>query len=216
VDEVVAIDHATRIFLAAKHPKSFVSLDTADHLLTKAADADYVARVIAAWATRYVAGEARPQAQPAAGVQVRVTETGGGRYQNLVQAGAWQSLADEPESVGGLGSGPSPYDFLAIALGACTSMTLRMYAEHKRLTLGRIQVDVAHAKVHAKDCAECTDEERAANARIDRFERVIAVDGEVPDALQAKLIEIAGKCPVHRTLEAGAKVATRMAAPKPD
>lgn len=213
-DEVVDIGHATRIFLAAKHPKSFVSLDTADHLLTKAADADYAARVIAAWATRYVEGEARPQAQPV--TQVQVAETGGGRYQNLVRAGAWQSLADEPASMGGLGSGPSPYDFLAIALGACTSMTLRMYAEHKQLALGRIRVDVAHAKVHAKDCAECTDEERAANARIDRFERVISVDGEVPDEVQAKLVEIAGKCPVHRTLEVGAKVVTRIAEPKPD
>jgi putative redox protein len=211
LDEVVGIDHATAIFTAARHPKSFVSLDTADHLLTRAADADYAAKVIAGWVARYVGVAAAKQAKPVA--SVRVSETGEGRYQNTVQAGTWRSFADEPESVGGLGSGPSPYDFLAMALGACTSITLRMYAEHKQLALGRIRVDVSHAKVHAKDCAECTDEERAANARIDRFERVISVAGEISAELQGKLAGIADKCPVHRTLEAGAKVVTRIEAP---
>lgn len=213
-DETVGIEHATRIFQAARHPKSFVSLDTADHLLTRAADADYAARVIAAWVTRYV--EAAPQSDAQPVTRVRVAETGEGRYQNAVQAGAWRAFADEPENAGGLGSGPSPYEFLAIALGACTSITLRMYAEHKQLALGRISVEVSHAKVHARDCVECTDEERASNARIDRFERVIAVAGRLAPELQAKLVEIAGKCPVHRTLERGAKVATRVEAQAPD
>lgn len=213
LDEVVGIDHATRIFQAAKHPKSFVSLDTADHLLTKSADANYAAKVIAGWAGRYVGADIARQVEPV--TSVRVAETGEGRYQNTVQAGAWQAFADEPESVGGLGSGPSPYDFLAIALGACTSITLRMYAEHKRLALGRIRVDVSHAKVHAKDCAECSDEERASNARIDRFERVISVTDQVSTEIQGKLVEIANKCPVHRTLETGAKVVTRVEMPKP-
>lgn len=213
-DATVGIEHATRIFQAARHPKSFVSLDTADHLLTRAADADYAARVIAAWVTRYVEAAPRSDAQPV--TRVRVAETGEGRYQNAVQAGAWHAFADEPESAGGLGSGPSPYEFLAVALGACTSITLRMYAEHKQLALGRISVEVSHAKVHARDCMECTDEERASNARIDRFERVIAVEGKPAPELQAKLVEIAGKCPVHRTLERGAKVATRVEAQAPD
>lgn len=213
-DEVVGIEHAARIFQAASHPKSFVSLDGADHLLTRAVDADYAATVIAAWVTRYL--DAAPQTDAAPVTQVRVSETGEGRYQNAVQAGAWRAFADEPRSAGGLGSGPSPYEFLAAALGACTSITLRMYAEHKQLALGRISVDVSHAKVHARDCAECSDAQRAGNAYIDRFERVIAVEGQLTSELQAKLTEIAGKCPVHRTLERGAKVVTRVAPQVPD
>ncbi|PII37796.1 hypothetical protein T190_30795 [Sinorhizobium meliloti CCBAU 01290] len=117
-------------------------------------------------------------------------------------------FADEPESVGGLDSGPSPYDFLAIALGACTSMTLRLYAGHKQLKLGRIRVDVSHAKIHAKDCEECTETERGGSGRIDRFERVISIEDEVSEELREKVVEIAGKCPVHRTLEAVAKIKT--------
>lgn len=125
-----------------------------------------------------------------------------------MQAGRHRFFADEPESAGGLDSGPSPYDFLSIALGACTSMTLRVYAEHKMLTLGRISVDASHAKIHARDCEECTEPERGSSARIDRFERIISVEGEVSEELRAKIVEIAAKCPVHRTLETVAKVAT--------
>lgn len=213
VDETVAIDNASRIFEAAQQPKSFVSLDTADHLLSRREDAVYAATVIAGWVTRYV-----PSA-PAAGVQptrsVHVAETGAGKFQNLVQSGAVRLFADEPPSAGGLGSGPSPYDFLCMALGTCTSMTLRMYADFKHLELGRIHVTVSHAKVYAKDCADCLAAGADANARIDRFERVISVDGTVAPALADKLVEIANKCPVHRTLEHGATVATRIA-PVPD
>ncbi len=208
LDATVGIENATQIFLAAKHPKSFVSLDTADHLLTTSADATYAGRVIAGWLTRYLPEQANVREELTA--PVRITETGEGRFQNLVQVGAHRLLADEPARVGGLGSGPSPYDFLAIALGACTSMTLRMYAEHKQLLLGRISVEVRHAKVHARDCEECTDEERKGSGHIDRLERVISVDGELSEELRGKLAEIAGKCPVHRTLETGAKVVTRV------
>lgn len=205
-DQIVGIENATEIFLAAKHPKSFVSLDTADHLLTDPKDAAFVSRVIAGWLTRYIAGD-RPQSEMPV-EDIRVAETGDGKFQNVVQAGRHRLFADEPETVGGLDSGPSPYDFLSIALGACTSMTLRMYAERKELTLGRIAVNVSHAKIHASDCAECTEEERGGNGRIDRFERTISVDADLPDDLREKLHEIADKCPVHRTLEAGAKVRT--------
>lgn len=205
-DEVVGIENATEIFQAAKHPKSFVSLDPADHLLTDPQDAAFAGRVIAGWLTRYIAQD-KPQGE-APVEHVRVAETGGGKFQNTVQAGRHRLFADEPQSVGGLDTGPSPYDFLSIALGACTSMTLRLYAEQKKLALGRIAVDVSHAKIHASDCAECTDEERGGNSRIDRFERTISVDDELSDELREKLHEIADKCPVHRTLEAGAKVKT--------
>ncbi|RWD29833.1 MAG: OsmC family protein [Mesorhizobium sp.] len=206
LDQTVGIENATDIFLAAKHPKSFVSLDRADHLLTKPEDATFAARVISGWLTHYLTADTPQGTAPVE--HVRVTETGEGKFQNAVQAGRHRLFADEPESAGGLDSGASPYDFLSIALGACTSMTLRIYAEHKKLTLGRITVDVSLAKIHARDCEECTEPERGSGARIDRFERVISVEGEVSDELRAKIIEIAAKCPVHRTLETVAKVAT--------
>ena len=204
IDQTVGIENASEIFLAAKHPKSFVSLDTADHLLSKPDDAEFAARTISGWLTRYVKSD-KPQGGEAI-EHVRVMETGEGKFQNAVQAGRHRMFADEPESVGGMDSGPSPYDFLSIALGACTAMTLRLYAAHKKLDIGRISVDVSHAKIHASDCEECSEAERAGGGKIDRFERVISVDGDVPADLHDKLLEIADKCPVHRTLEAGAKV----------
>ncbi|APO72179.1 peroxiredoxin OsmC-like protein (plasmid) [Rhizobium gallicum] len=206
LDETVGIENANEIFLAARHPKSFISLDKADHLLTDIEDAAFAGRVISGWLTRYLAADT-PQGT---GVieHVRVTETGEGKFQNSVQAGSHRLFADEPGNLGGLDTGPSPYDFLSIALGACTSMTLRIYADHKKLTLGRIGVDVSHAKIHVKDCEDCTEAERRGSGRIDRFERVISIDGEVSGELRSKIAEIADKCPVHRTLEAVAKIKT--------
>ncbi|MBB5535763.1 bifunctional alpha/beta hydrolase/OsmC family protein [Rhizobium giardinii] len=206
LDQSVGIENATEIFLAAKHPKSFVSLDKADHLLSNREDAAFAGRIISGWLTRYLAADTPHGKGPIE--HVRVMETGESRFQNAVQAGSHRLFADEPETVGGLDSGPSPYDFLSIALGACTSMTLRLYADHKKLTLGRIGVDVSHTKIHAKDCEECTDQERSGSARIDQFERVISIDGEVSEELRGKIAEIAGKCPVHRTLESVAKIIT--------
>src|SRR5262249_58921014 len=134
------------------------------------------------------------------------------KCQNSVTAGQHRLLADEPTSVGGLGSGPTPYDYLAIALGACTSMTLRLYAEHKQLPLGRLTIDVRHGKVPAEHCQDCGNAIEGRTGKIDRFERVISVAGGVDAELATKLVEIAGKCPVHRTLEAGAAVVTRVSA----
>ena len=202
-DEIVGIENARRIFEAAQHPKSFVSLDGADHLLSRPEDAIYLADVLAAWATRYIE---IATSEPTNLVEVR--ETGATPYQQAVSIGPHVLIADEPESVGGGGTGPTPYDFLAIALGACTTMTLRMYADRKGLDLGRVSVTVDHARVHAEDCAECSE---GRSGRIDRFERVISVDGEVAPEVRDKLIEIAGKCPVHRTLEASSVVATLLA-----
>lgn len=206
LDETVGIENANEIFLAARHPKSFISLDKADHLLTDIEDAAFAGRVISGWLTRYLAADT-PQGT---GVieHVRVTETGQGKFQNSVQAGSHRLFADEPGNLGGLDSGPSPYDFLSIALGACTAMTLRIYADHKKLTLGRIGVDVSHAQIHVKDCEDCTEAERRGSGRIDRFERVISIDGEVSGELRSKIAEIADKCPVHRTLESVAKIKT--------
>jgi putative redox protein len=208
IDATVGIENATRIFMAAKHPKSYVSLDTADHLLTKPEDAEFASQVIAGWASRFL-----PKEAPQGGEKiehVRVSETRASKFQNTVQAGVHRFFADEPASVGGTDTGPSPYDLLSAALGACTSMTLRMYADFKKLDLGAVTVDVSHDKIHAKDCAECTEAEKANGGKIDRFERVISVQGDIAPELAGKLEEIANKCPVHRTLESTSNVVTRV------
>jgi uncharacterized OsmC-like protein/alpha/beta superfamily hydrolase len=206
-DQTVGIENATAIFTAAKHPKSFVSLDSADHLLSVRSDAAYAADVIAAWSSRYLpAGQEAQLGED----EVIVSETGGGKFQNAVTAGRHHLLADEPVAVGGQGSGPSPYEYLAIALGACTSMTLRVYAEQKKLDLGRLSVRVRYGKVAAEHCEDCGKAAEGRTGKIDRLERVIGIDGEVDAALAAKLVEIAGKCPVHKTLELGAAIVTKL------
>lgn len=205
-DAIVGIDNASAIFGAAKHPKSFISLDDADHLLSARADAIYVAQVLSAWASRYIDGveERSNLPYPGAGDQVSVAETGAGRFQAEVVARCHRLLADEPTDHGGLDSGPSPYDFLSIALGACTTMTLRMYAERKKIPLERVAVHVRHAKVHAEDCAECEDRE----GRVDRFERELELVGDLDAETHDRLKEIADKCPVHRTLENSSVIVT--------
>jgi uncharacterized OsmC-like protein/alpha-beta hydrolase superfamily lysophospholipase len=213
-DQTVGIEHATAIFTNAKHPKSFVSLDSADHLLSDGLDAAYAAEVIAVWASRYV-----PQHEENAGEDwhdgVVVAETGGGKFQNEIAAGRHRLLADEPASAGGLDSGPSPYDYVAAALGACTSMTLRVYAEHKQLTLGCLAVSVRHGKLPAEHCEDCGEAADGRTGKIDRFERVISVEGGVDAVMAGKLIEIASRCPVHRTLEAGSAIVTKISDNQP-
>ncbi|MBL8672724.1 MAG: alpha/beta fold hydrolase [Alphaproteobacteria bacterium] len=207
-DETVGIENAAAIYAAAKHPKSFVSLDGADHMLTRREDAAYVASVLAAWASRYVGGTAQEgEALAAAAGEVVVRETRRGRYQQEVLAGGHRLVADEPESVGGDGSGPGPYDLLLAGLGACTSMTLRMYAERKGLPLDRVTVRLAHDRIHAKDCADCETKE----GLVDRIRRAIAVEGALSPEQRQRLHEIADKCPVHRTLENEIRIETSLA-----
>ncbi|WP_428696193.1 bifunctional alpha/beta hydrolase/OsmC family protein [Stappia sp.] len=208
LDETVGIDNATGLFVAAKHPKSFVSLDSADHLLSDPRDAAYAARVIAGWVSRYLDNAADTAAVDTR-EGVHVSETGHGKFQSTVVSGRHRLIADEPEDVGGLDSGPSPYDYLAAALGACTVMTLRLYAERKGIAAERIAATVLHEKVHAADCEGCAGEIRERDGRIDRFERRIAIEGEINAEVRARMMEIADRCPVHRTLEAGAAIVTR-------
>ncbi|HZO47519.1 MAG TPA: bifunctional alpha/beta hydrolase/OsmC family protein [Xanthobacteraceae bacterium] len=203
-DDTVGIENASDIFLAAKHPKSFISLTGADHLLTKRSDALYVANVLAAWAERYLdaaPAEAAGDEQPRT---VTVTETGGGKFQQSVTVGPHRLTADEPIAAGGLDSGPGPYDLLLAALGACTSMTLRLYADHKNLPLARTSVTLSHSKIHAQDCEECETKE----GKIDRIDRVLTLEGDLSDEQRARLIEIADKCPVHRTLTSEVNIRT--------
>jgi putative redox protein len=195
-DEIVGIDNASRIFIAAKHPKSFVSLDGADHLLSRRGDAAYVANVIRAWADRYLEmPEAAPHSLDGPRTVV-VRETRRGRFQQEVTVGPHRFLADEPVDVGGLDSGPGPYDLVLAGLGACTAMTLRLYAERKALALEGVTVELSHAKIHAADCESCETKE----GMIDRIERVIALAGRLDADQRRRLMEIADKCPVHRTL----------------
>jgi putative redox protein len=209
-DQIVGIEHAATIFTRAKHPKSFVSLVSADHLLSNSRDAAYAAELLAVWASRYVTqDEEEGRADRHDGVVA--TETGAGRFQNVITAGRHRLLADEPVSAGGLDSGRDPYDYLAAALGACTSMTLRVYAEHKQLALGRLTVSVTHGKLPTEHCQDCGKAAEGRTGKIDRFERVISVEGGVDTAMAAKLIEIAGKCPVHRTLEVRSAIVTKIA-----
>jgi uncharacterized OsmC-like protein/alpha/beta superfamily hydrolase len=208
-DTTVDIDNAARIFTAAKHPKSFVSLDTADHLLTAKTDSAYVAAVLAAWASRYIGGPAGNVAATAESRQgdIVVHETGEGRFIQDIAAGPHHLRADEPASVGGNDSGFSPYDLLLAGLGACTSMTLRMYADQKKWPLERIAVTLRHDKVHAADCAECENRE----GKVDRIEREIMLTGNLDSAQRSRLMEIADKCPVHRTLHSEVVVRTAFA-----
>jgi putative redox protein len=207
VDGIVGVENAARIYQAAKHPKSFVSLDDADHLLTRERDARYAARVIAAWASRYVeSGEAAAAEGPALQSRV-VARTGSEGFRTELMAGGHGLVADEPARVGGTDLGPTPYDLLAAALGACTAMTLRMYASRKEWPLEAVEVGVTHDRVHADDEAEC--EHRP--ARMDRLQREVLLAGPLDQAQRARLLEIADRCPVHRTLDAGVRIETRPA-----
>lgn len=209
-DETVSIDNAASIFTAAKHPKSFITLDDADHLISRAEDAEYAAEVIAAWAKRYI--DMTPPAPPPGAPEgvLRVTEADPDGFLQDVQSGPHHhALADEPLAYGGTNRGMSPYGFVSAGLGACTSMTLRMYARRKGWPLESISVDISHDKVHAQDALP------SGPAKIDQFTRRIRLSGPLSDEQRSKLLEIADKCPVHRTLEAGARVVTSLATSDP-
>ena len=203
VDEVVGIENARRIFDAARHPRSFVALDGADHQLSDPADADFAATMIATWASRYLP-EAPAPARPQEG-SVVVTETGDHAYQQRIVAGRHVLTADEPRPVGD-DTGPGPYDLLLASLGACTSMTLRMYAQRKDLPLTKATVQLRHSRVYAEDCAKCETQV----GRIDRIERNIHLAGDLDDEQRHALLEIADKCPVHRTLSAEIAIDTAL------
>ncbi|MEQ8604654.1 MAG: bifunctional alpha/beta hydrolase/OsmC family protein [Marivibrio sp.] len=209
LDATVGIENAERIYKAARHPKSFVSLDQANHLLTDKRDAAYVAQVLAGWAARYVDHDPmdKPAPTPLPDNLVEVRETRKGPFGNRVRVGRHELGADEPKSMGGRDSGPSPYDYLLASLGACTSMTIRMYADRKGWPLDYAAVRLQHEKVHAEDCADCETE----GGKVDVIEREVTLEGELDAAQRAKLLEIADKCPVHRTLHGEIKVRTKLA-----
>ena len=197
VDQVVGIEHASRIFVASRHPKSFVSLDTADHLLTDVDDANYASAMVAAWASRFLPPLAADLPQVEAAKGVVASETLAGKFQLTVRSGEHTLFADEPESVGGLGSGLSPYELVSAGLAACTVMTMRLYANRKGFPLERATTSVRHEKV-------------ADIMPPDRFTRTIVLDGPLSDDQRARILEIADRCPVDLTLVRGSDVQTEL------
>lgn len=199
LDETVGIENATRLFVDALHPKSFVSLDHADHLLSKPEDAFFAADVIGAWAARYAHTRSLPEPPDFAGDRcATVEETGLGGFHSWAKAGRHQFIVDEPQNVGGLDGGPHPYQLLCASLAACTTMTLRMYADHKGFDFGRIATEVTHER----------DSDAPAAAQRDVFRRVVRTEKPLDEVMRVKLLEIANKCPVHKTLQRSASIET--------
>jgi putative redox protein len=204
-DRYVGLESARRLVTSARRPASLVMLDGADHFLSREADATYAAEVLGPWAAREVAPVAEHEAPLPSGV-VEVREAGEGHLAQDIRAGLHHLRADEPLSLGGRDTGPTPYGLLAAALGACTSMTVRLYADRKGWPLERVTVRLSHDKVHAKDCADCETRE----GKVDRLERVVRLEGPLTDEQRARLLHIADLCPVHRTLGSEVDVRTRM------
>ena len=207
-DTTVAVANAAELYQHALHPKSFVSLDKADHLLSNAADSRYVGSVLASWAERYLdAPAAEPTAAAVPDDTVRAVTALDG-YRTVIDAGPHRLVADEPASIpGGTNEGPSPYGLLSAALASCTAMTLKMYASHKKLPLRSVSAAVRHAKIHADDCEHCETKE----GRIDRFDTVVDYDGELTPEQAGRFLEIAAKCPVHRTLKGEVDIVSSLA-----
>lgn len=209
LDPIVGIDNATELFTAARHPKSFISLDDADHLLTGPGEAAHAGRAIAGWATRYVP-ETRFGPVPSAPSGVRdvlVSEAHGQPYTNwVVTARGHAFLADEPEIAGGRDLGADPYALLCASLAACTSITLRMLADRKGFGVRHIEVLVSYAREHLDDCEGCD-----ANTLGHVFRRTLRLQGDLSEAQRQRLLELADKCPVHRTLTQSSRIETRLA-----
>lgn len=214
-DTTVGIESAREIFDAARHPKSFIALDGADHLLTRQSDASFAASMIAAWAERYAFGADAPAevTTPDAELEqtVTVSESGDGKFGQTVLAGGHRLVADEPVPIGD-NAGPSPYDYLLAALGTCTSMTVRMYADRKGIPLTGVSVILRHSRIHAEDCANC----ETTTGMVDHIDREILLQGELDGEQRAALLVIADKCPVHRTLVGSVDISTRELLPVPE
>lgn len=206
VDGIVSIDNAARIFMAARHPKSFVSLDLADHLLTSREDSLYVGSVLAAWSQKYLQIPAESGMPADNGESQVIARTGKKGYRTEIVANGHSLIADEPIPLGGANTGPNPYDLLVSALGACTGMTLRMYADRRGVPLDGAIVRLTHRKIHAEDCSDCAEK----NRQIDFIEREIELQGDLSGETREKLLQIADRCPVHRTLQSRIRIESRL------
>ncbi|MDJ0814327.1 MAG: bifunctional alpha/beta hydrolase/OsmC family protein [Woeseiaceae bacterium] len=206
LDDIVEIDNAAALYEAAKHPKSFASLDKADHLLSNNADSLYAGRLLAAWASRYLPErDIRDDSLSAEHGSVVAKTWSDGFYTEVV-AGDHAFVADEPAAVGGSNRGPSPYELLSAALATCTTMTLKMYAGFKEIAMDAVTVRVSHRKMHAEACADC----EAEDGKIDEFHRELTIEGDLDDAQRQRMLEIADRCPVHQTLHGEVKIRTAL------
>lgn len=205
-DRVVALEHAMKIFQGAGGSRSFVSLDGADHLLSDRRDARYAGRTIAAWAARHLPELPHPKLEELPDAGEVLTVTGASGFRTAISAGRHVFIADEPVAVGGADAGPTPYDYLMAALGACTGMTLKMYAERKGWPLEEVSVKMRHGKVHALDEARC----ETGKACVDHIRRELILEGPLTAEQRERLGEIADRCPVHRTMTAGTEIETTL------
>ncbi len=203
-DRTVEIDNAAKLYTAARHPKSFVTLDGADHLLTNKADSHYVGEVVATWAKRYITLPDQNSIDSDSSVAVQLAASDG--YTTQVMVRQHGLTADEPTSVGGNDFGPSPYELVTAGLGTCTAMTLHMYARRKQWDLQDVKIHLEHGKDYAADCENCEDPK----SKIDHFQRVIELEGNLDEQQRQRLLEIADKCPVHRTLEGEVRIHTEL------
>jgi uncharacterized OsmC-like protein/alpha/beta superfamily hydrolase len=205
LDDIVEIENAAALYAAALHPKSFVSLDKADHLMSREADSRYAGLMLAAWASRYLPAATAPAETALSAVDgFVVARTKIDQFRTEIAAGNHVFFADEPIAVGGADTGPTPYDLLSAALAACTSITLKMYASLKKIALLSVTVALRHDRIHADDCKDCD----STAGRIDEFHRVITLAGDLTDEQQRRMMEIADRCPVHKTLENEIKIRT--------
>ncbi len=202
-DNQVNIENAARIYAHALHPKNFVSLDGANHLVTDKEDARYIGQMISAWSKRYIAKKEEPELSTRQKVAVR---TGAESYTTSIVAGEHHLLADEPIAVGGSDLGPTPYELLLASLGSCTSITLQMYARRKEWPLDKVIVHLNHEKKHIDDATDCEN----SKFKADVFERTIELVGDLDDEQRQRLLEIAEKCPVHKTLHNTIRVNTAL------
>ena len=202
-DRTVGIENAGEIYTAATHPKSFISLDGADHLLSNKEDSIYAGEMIASWASKYIQKTEKEELSPIRKVMVRI---GTDKYTTEVKVGKHNLLADEPASVGGKDLGPTPYDLLMAAVGTCTAITLRMYADRKQWPVESIDVHLDHMKIHTSDCEDCDNP----SARIDHIEKSIEIKGDLDEKQKERMLMIADKCPVHRTIQGEVKISTEL------
>ncbi|AKE52718.1 bifunctional alpha/beta hydrolase/OsmC family protein [Kangiella geojedonensis] len=205
IDDTVSISEAETIYKSALHPKSFITLDKADHLISKTEDSMYAGHVLASWARRYIDLKEKTEIPEAKDNVVVAAQTSEG-FLNHVNANGHEFLADEPERLGGTNLGPTPYDYLSTALGTCTAMTLNMYARRKKLEVSKVIVNVSHDKVHAEDCDHCKDK----TAKVDQFARTISIEGDITPEQRQRLLEIADLCPVHKTLHSESIIKTKL------
>ena len=206
MDETVAIENAAQIFQAARHPKSFISLDKADHLLSDPEDSLYAGSLIAAWALKYIGASQKETPKRNTTDHPVVTRIGPSGYTTDIMAQGHSLVADEPVSMGGNGLGPSPYEYLMSGLGACTAITLRMYSDRKQWPLTGVTIKLNHQKIHAADCETC--ETKA--GKLDQIEREIELSGPLDEQQKQRLMQIADRCPVHRTLHSEIVVKSKL------